>query len=260
MKILVTLTILMLTLSACAAETAPVAESPEATTTMPMSETSDSSDMSDMDDMDEGEEHEHEEGEVREWDTETVPVIDLSVTEIDGAWFVTTQVSGFTLTGVDDTEAVPGEGHLHLFVDGQLETMVYEDEYELSNLSPGDHQIMVSLSTNDHLEYVLDGEAIMAMTTVSVAGEAQAADVNLAVVIVGGEIQAPIDPEIPLGSTVEIRIQSDQSDHVHVHGYDIELVVDPGVETVISFVADIPGIFEVELEDSQKFVMSLRIQ
>lgn len=260
MKTLVPLIILILTLSACATETAQVVDEPALTTTLAMTDDTDMSDMEDMSDMDEGEEHEHGDNDLREWDTDTAPVIDLSVEEVDGAWLVTTDVSGFTLTGVDATEAVPGEGHLHLFVDGQLETMVYESEYTLANLSPGDHQIMVSLSTNDHLEYVLDGEPIMAMTTVTVAGEVAAADVNLSVMVANGEVEAPIDPEIPLGSTVEIRIQSDVADHVHLHGYDIELPLTPGEETIISFTADIPGIFEIELEDSSMFVMNIRVQ
>jgi hypothetical protein len=37
---------------------------------------------------------------------------------------------------------------------------------------------------------------------------------------------------------------------VHVHGYDLMADVAPGSPARIDFVADVPGVFEVELEDA----------
>jgi hypothetical protein len=44
-------------------------------------------------------------------------------------------------------------------------------------------------------------------------------------------------------------VRSDVADHVHVHGYDLMQDVAPGAPARISFRADAPGRFEVELED-----------
>ena len=54
--------------------------------------------------------------------------------------------------------------------------------------------------------------------------------------------------EVPLGSTVELVVASDVADEVHLHGYDRSSFVTAGATTTLRFVADIPGVFEVELE------------
>jgi len=247
---------LALLLASCASETATAPD-----TTQPVASTDTTAAMEDMDDMDDLEEgHEHgEDG--REWDGPTEPEISLRVSGDEATgWTITTEVVGFTLTDADTTEAVPAEGHLHLFVDGQLATMVYEAEHLLNDLEPGDHQIMVTLSTNDHLDYLLDGEPIMAMDTITVAGEISDADVVLDVAFSGGSVTSPTDPEIPLGSLVEIIVVTDVVESLHLHGYDVEVAVTPDAPTMVRFIADIPGIFEVELEESGVFVMSIRVQ
>ncbi len=53
---------------------------------------------------------------------------------------------------------------------------------------------------------------------------------------------------VPVGSTVELVVSSDVADQVHVHGYDRLSYVTAGASTTIRFVADLPGVFEVELE------------
>ncbi|MFQ5523718.1 MAG: hypothetical protein ACE5F5_09085 [Acidimicrobiia bacterium] len=56
--------------------------------------------------------------------------------------------------------------------------------------------------------------------------------------------------EVTLGEEVRILVFSDTVDMAHLHGYDIAADVGPGTTGVIEFVADIPGVFELELEDS----------
>jgi hypothetical protein len=63
-------------------------------------------------------------------------------------------------------------------------------------------------------------------------------------VIGGGRI------DVDLGEEVRIVVTSDVEDEAHLHGYDLIAEVGPGLEGVIEFVADIPGIFELELEQS----------
>ncbi|HET6259885.1 MAG TPA: hypothetical protein VFE39_14690, partial [Pseudonocardia sp.] len=53
---------------------------------------------------------------------------------------------------------------------------------------------------------------------------------------------------VPLGSTVELVVASDVADEVHVHGYDRLSYVTAGATTSVRFVADLPGVFDVELE------------
>ncbi len=65
--------------------------------------------------------------------------------------------------------------------------------------------------------------------------------------------------ELPLGERVVIRIQSDVADEGHLHGYDIFVDLEPGSTGVIEFVADIPGIFELELEGAGVLLADLEI-
>ena len=49
---------------------------------------------------------------------------------------------------------VPGEGHIHLFVDGApTRISVKEDTYTLTDLAPGVHKLEASLHTNNHQPY-----------------------------------------------------------------------------------------------------------
>ncbi|PWK09698.1 hypothetical protein [Tumebacillus permanentifrigoris] len=49
---------------------------------------------------------------------------------------------------------VPGEGHIHLFVDGSpTKVAVKEVSYKLDHLTPGHHKLKASLHTNNHQPY-----------------------------------------------------------------------------------------------------------
>ena len=65
--------------------------------------------------------------------------------------------------------------------------------------------------------------------------------------------------EVPLGEPVIIRIDSDVADEGHLHGYDIFVDLEPGSTGVIEFVADIPGIFELELEGARVLLADLEV-
>lgn len=53
---------------------------------------------------------------------------------------------------------------------------------------------------------------------------------------------------VRVGETVRFEVEADVSDEVHVHGYDLIFETVPDQEVLIEFVADVTGIFEVELE------------
>lgn len=79
---------------------------------------------------------------------------------------------------------------------------------------------------------------------------AQAADVRASVEVAGGQVRGGVERvEADVGDIVALTVTSDVADHVHVHGYDLETPVSPGEPAEVTFQADIPGVFEVELED-----------
>jgi len=53
--------------------------------------------------------------------------------------------------------------------------------------------------------------------------------------------------------------EGEVADEVHVHGYDMTVDVTPGAEETLEFPADIPGIFEVELEDAGTLLFELEV-
>jgi len=65
---------------------------------------------------------------------------------------------------------------------------------------------------------------------------------------------------VATGEKVRIRVQSDVADEVHVHGYDLKKDVAPGKPAVIEFTADVPGSFEVELEEAHRKLIDLLVQ
>jgi hypothetical protein len=65
---------------------------------------------------------------------------------------------------------------------------------------------------------------------------------------------------VATGEKVRIRVQSDVADEVHVHSYDLKKDVAPGKPAVIEFTADVPGSFEVELEEAHRKLIDLQVQ
>lgn len=62
----------------------------------------------------------------------------------------------------------------------------------------------------------------------------------------------------PLGEEVTVRVSGDSADHVHVHGYDLFLHLEDGAGE-LTFVADIPGVFEIELEEAGIVLVQLEV-
>jgi hypothetical protein len=66
--------------------------------------------------------------------------------------------------------------------------------------------------------------------------------------------------EVEKGDRIRFTVSSDQSDEVHVHGYDLERPVGPDAPARFSFTADADGIFEVELHGGGAQIASLEVQ
>ena len=81
------------------------------------------------------------------------------------------EVHGLELVSADaGADHQPGEGHVHVMVDGSSVAMIAETSYHVTGLSDGSHTVMVTLSANDHRDYHADGKVISDMTTVVVTG------------------------------------------------------------------------------------------
>lgn len=77
------------------------------------------------------------------------------------------------------------------------------------------------------------------------------------IVVSGDDVEGDDRYTVALGSEVTISVAADVAEEVHVHGYDLSADIEPGAPVAISFTADIPGIFEVELESSHQLLFEL---
>ena len=97
-----------------------------------------------------------------------------------------------------DQGHVPGSGHAHIYVDGEKIDRVYGPEYHLTGLSPGTHEVRVTLNANSHNELLVDGELVQDTVTVTIEGSSQAgghgADAGGA-----DATSAPVENEIDIG-------------------------------------------------------------
>jgi heme/copper-type cytochrome/quinol oxidase subunit 2 len=82
----------------------------------------------------------------------------------------------------------------------------------------------------------------------------------VAITVAGGQATGDTGRvEVPMGTTVRLTVTSDAADQLHVHGFDLTAAVSPGQATQREFVADRPGIFEVELHDARQVLTRLQI-
>ncbi len=97
--------------------------------------------------------------------------------------------------------------------------------------------------------------SVTVAATTTVAGDSTIiARVEAGSVVEGGE-----RVELDVGEAVVIEVTADVADEVHVHGYDLFAETVPGEATRIEFTADIPGVFEVELEDAHLLLVELQV-
>jgi hypothetical protein len=92
-------------------------------------------------------------------------------------------------------------------------------------------------------------------------GDAESQATSIKVKVENGRIIGVGDSvRVSTGTRVRIRVGADVEDEVHVHGYDLMSDVAPGDPAVIAFKADIPGVFEVELESAGVQLFELEVQ
>lgn len=93
------------------------------------------------------------------------------------------------------------------------------------------------------------------------AGEGDDGDVEtFEVTIAGGEVSPLFATyEVAFGADVRIEVTSDVADELHLHGYDLELELEPGEPGVMEFTADIEGRFELETHDLGLQLLQLEV-
>ena len=67
-------------------------------------------------------------------------------------------------------------------------------------------------------------------------------------------------PKVPLNSTIKLTVTSDVADEVHVHGYDKKADVEAGESVTLTWVAKVPGTFEVELESKETQIAEIEVR
>ena len=208
-----------------------------------------------------GETHRHDHDEnAKEWEG-TPPTLELRVDEGPDGLVAVLEADGFAFTDPSNEMHVPGLGHTHVFVDGTLWQMAYRSDVPLGALEPGPHHVEVTLATGDHADYIVDGEILGVATMVTVAGEVEPAALAISIGFAGGLVDIADDRyAVARHGIVEIAITSDVAEEVHVHGYNIRRAIEAGVTTTMRFPADIPGVFEVELEDSRVPLFELTVE
>ncbi|MEC8197159.1 MAG: hypothetical protein VX228_12815, partial [Pseudomonadota bacterium] len=66
-----------------------------------------------------------------------------------------------------DGPHVPGTGHGHIYINGLKLGRLYSPTTTIGNLPPGQHEIRVTLSTNDHRAYVVNDIPVTASATLN---------------------------------------------------------------------------------------------
>jgi len=215
-----------------------------------------------------------------------------------GGWSLHAVPSNFRLAPENASgDHVDGEGHMHLYINGEKVARVYETWHQMPPLPAGTHQVTVALQTNDHAPLTAGGTAVETTITLKVsedeatmpdghdheaspddthdhhdhdhgsAGEPTRYDADLADAVqtitvdaVGGvPVGGVRRVEADLGSVVALMVTSDTAEEVHVHGYDILRGVSEGNPAHFAFTAAIPGVFEVEFEGSGRLLLLLEI-
>ena len=123
--------------------------------------------------------------------------------------------------------------------------------------------LLAACGGDDDSPTVASGGPATSTTPTTVAAGAPpttAAGTVLAVTVRGGSVEGASRQRAPLNQPVTIRVTSDVADQVHVHGYDKTFDVAPGRTGEVTFVANIPGVFEVEFERAHKLLFTLEVR
>ncbi len=108
-----------------------------------------------------------------EVEAEVAPTVKVLADEDElGGWNVKIVTENFEFAPQDVNEASEaGTGHAHIWVDGEKIGRVYSNYYHLGSLGDGEHEITVTLNTNMHMDYAVDGEVVQDSIVVTEASD-----------------------------------------------------------------------------------------
>jgi hypothetical protein len=84
--------------------------------------------------------------------------------------------------------------------------------------------------------------------------------VRIRIVVAGDKAPTVRRFSVKQGREVELVVQSELADEVHLHGYDLMGDVAPGKPVTITFKATAPGRFEIELESRALEIAELEVR
>lgn len=103
---------------------------------------------------------------------EPAPQVSLSVTSDGDGWKVEAITDDFTFSEpITDMGHIPGYGHGHLYVNGTKLQRMYTPSARIGALLPGRYTVELTLNTNDHRAYVVEGHPVSATAQIEVPGE-----------------------------------------------------------------------------------------
>jgi|GEM_PF-870705 len=244
--------------------------------------------------------HHHGDGTYEVAGDQSTPSVSIEVFEDPkSGWNVRAVPTNHTLNALAaSTDAVEGEGHMHLYVGDKKVTRLYGEWYHLADQTDGEHTIRVELSANNHLPLSIDGDIVEASTTITqvdgVAAMAMddshdghstdegdghgdhadaemadmadtaalaGADTVITLAVADGVVSGDTGRiDVDLGSTVGMVVDADETEEIHVHGYDVYADVTADQDAMFTFTADIPGLFEVELEGAHTLLVELAVR
>lgn len=82
----------------------------------------------------------------------------------------------------------------------------------------------------------------------------------LEVTLAGGKVtgvESRVD--VAVGEQLVLRVTSDVTEEIHIHGYDLYADLAPGQTAQLAFTADLPGSYEVELHQAGRPLFQLRV-
>ena len=223
--------------------------------------------------------HDHSHGDLVESEAAEPPTLNLELLEDPmSGWNLHLQTTNYVFAPENvSTAHIDGQGHAHLYIDGEKYGRIYSPWFEVPKLEPGEHTLTVELSANDHRAYAVNGVKIEDSVTLTVPGESDqtasagqmdhmddmgvpVADISFEVVYSNGTVEGgPQQVEVELGSMVALTVTSDIDEEIHVHGYDEYLNISAGETTTLIFEARIPGVFEAELEGNGQRLIEFEV-
>jgi hypothetical protein len=98
-----------------------------------------------------------------------------------------------------------------------------------------------------------------APTTTTTFATTSTAGQEIDVSVEAGVVVGPGRFSVVVGEQVSVWVLSDVDAEIHVHGYDLFFEATAGVPIEVALIADVPGIFEVELEQTHTPLFALEV-